>query len=184
VRRLVLIAVALLAAGCGNQRTKPPDVLHADPPAKFVTERPPGTGVTYTRPENWTPLDPKPPQFVGGARSKTATFAIWRYPRTEPLPRGEAALQKAMTRLVDRIRQRNPTFVLSTSDVTIIGGARAIELTGRQTVAGFDYDVRSAHLFKAGAEIVVDAYAPPEDFPRVEASVFGPLLGDLVVKRP
>ncbi len=34
------------------------------------------------------------------------------------------------------------------------------------------------------AEVVVDAYAPPEDFARVDASVFQPALDSLEVGRP
>ena len=62
--------------------------------------------------------------------------------------------------------------------------ARAIELTGTQTVAGFTYDVRSAHLFREGAEVVVDAYAPPADFPRVDRTVFEPALRSLKLSSP
>jgi hypothetical protein len=180
---ILAAAVALLAAGCGEQRTPTPDVQHADPPKGFKTLKPKGTGIRFSHPTNWTPLPARLP-FIGGARSKTATLAVWRYPRTEPPPRGRIALEDAMTRLIDSARVRNPTFAVRSSEVTRIGGARGIELTGTQFVAGFEYRVRSAHLFKAGAEIVVDAYAPPDDFPRVDETVFRPVLRELRVTRP
>lgn len=179
---LALLA-ALLAAGCGEERTRVPDVAHALPPAGFTPFAVPGTGVSFDRPKNWIELDPAPP-LAGGVRSRTATVAVWRYPRAEPLPRGRSALDQARARLLDRVRARNPTFAVRTSVVTHLGGARGIELTGRQRIGGFTYDVRSAHLFKARAEVVIDAYAPPADFARVDATVFEPLLRSLRVTKP
>lgn len=177
-RGLCLILVALIAVGCGEQRKAAGNVAHADPPqgSRATTVE----GVSFDRPANWKDLDPAPP-LAGGVRSKTATVAIWRYPRTEPLPKGDAALEQARTSLLDRVRQRNPTFAVRTSEVKDLAGKRGIELTGTQTVAGFTVDVRSAHVFKDGAEIVVDAYAPVPDFPRVDQSVFVPLIESLRV---
>ena len=53
-----------------------------------------------------------------------------------------------------------------------------------QAAGGFAYDLRSAHVFKAGAEVVVDAYAPSADFPRLDREVFRPLLASLEVSQP
>jgi hypothetical protein len=180
---IALAAVALLAAGCGEQRTPTPDVQHPDAPNGFKTLAPQGTGIVYSHPTNWTALPARLP-FIGGARSKTATLAVWRYPRTEPLPHGQAALEAAKTRLIEAAVKRNPTFTVQSSEVKRIGGAPGIELTGTQTVAGYPFQVRSAHLFKFGAEVVVDAYAPPEDFPRVDETVFRPVLEQLRLRRP
>jgi hypothetical protein len=44
--------------------------------------------------------------------------------------------------------------------------------------------VRSTHLYAYGAELVVDAYAPPGEFARVDRRVFGPMLRSLRVQRP
>lgn len=171
-RRLAIVLLAVAATGCGEARKQAPPVAHADAPQGFRETT--LTGVTFRRPSNWKDLPPVPP-LEGGVRSNTATVAVWRYPRTEPLPSGGAALEAAKTALIDRTLQRNPTFVLRTSAV----GRRRIELTGRQTVAGFPVDVRSVHVFHDGAEIVVDAYAPPADFARVDRTVFAPLIASL-----
>ncbi len=179
MRRATVLVCLFALAGCGEQRKTPGDVAHADAPRGFRDST--VDGVTYSRPSNWTDLPPAPP-LSGGVRSKTATVAIWRYPRTEPLPADTAALEQARAALLDRIRQRNPTFAVRTSEVKDLGGGRGIELTGRQTVAGFTVDVRSAHVFKRGAEVVVDAYAPPGDFPRVDRTVFTPLIASLKVR--
>jgi hypothetical protein len=180
VRRaaLAVLATALLA-GCGNSRTPVPDVRHADPPngGRPVTLK----GVRFTAPANWADLPAEGPR-IGGIRSNTATFAVWRYPRTEPLPATTRALEDARDRLVERVRQRDATFELRKARLTRRGGARAVELVGRSTIAGLKFGVRSTHVFKDGAEVVVDAYAPPEDFARVDRTVFVPVLGTLKVR--
>jgi hypothetical protein len=178
----VLLAAALLA-GCGEQRTRAPDVTHAVAPKCCVDAVLRGQGISYKRPRNWDQLAAAG-ALVGGVTSRTATVAVWRYPRTEPLPQDRAALEQAQTLLLDRARQRNPTFTLRQSRITQLAGAPAIELTGSQTSAGFAYDVRSAHVFKAGAEVVVDAYAPSGDFRRVDRQVFRPLLASLKLTQP
>lgn len=172
MRRLALLVLILFAAGCGEERKPAPDLARADPPRGF-RESTVG-GVSFRRPVNWADLAAAPP-LAGGVRSKTATVAIWRYPRTEALPADSTALEQAKTALIDRARRRNPTFSVRTSTVK----GRGVELTGRQTVAGFEVDVRSYHLFADGSEVVVDAYAPPADFPRVDRTVFDPLMASV-----
>jgi hypothetical protein len=44
--------------------------------------------------------------------------------------------------------------------------------------------VRSTHLFDRGTEIVIDAYAPPGDFARVDRSVFQPLIRSVRLRAP
>jgi hypothetical protein len=173
----------VLLAGCGEQRTRPPDLTHAVKPLCCVDAHLRTEGISYRRPRNWAELPPEGP-LVGGVTSRTATVAVWRYLRTEPLPRDRAALERVQTLLLDRVRQRNPTFTLRHAEVTRLGGAPGIELVGTQTAAGYAYDVRSAHLFKDGAEIVVDAYAPTADFPRLDREVFRPLLASLKLTQP
>ena len=182
MRRLLLIVLAAaLVAGCGEQRTAPLDLEHAVAPEDVERVTLEEAGVSFRAPGNWQPVPPSPP-LQGGITSRTAIVAVWRYPRTEPLPTGRGQLAKAQRRLVQRVRERNATFALRDAELTTYDGARAIELTGRQTIGGVAYDVRSAHIFRGGAEIVVDAYAPPADFDRVDDSVFTPLLASLKVK--
>ncbi len=178
---LIILLVAL--AGCGNARTRPPDTEHPDAPRLPHDYAIADAGVSFEGPGNWQPLPPGGP-LVGGIRNKTATLAIWRYPRTEPLPTTSAALEEVRGLLLARIRQRNPTFVVRQSRLRRRGGLEGIELVGRQTIAGLRYYVRSTHLFKAGAEVVIDAYAPPGEFVRVDRTVFGPVLRSLKVTTP
>jgi hypothetical protein len=183
-RPLLVLAVLLacIATGCGNDRTRPPETQAPDPPAGERTDRYPKAGVTYTAPVNWPQLQPQGLR-VGGIQSKRATLAIWRYPRSEPLPDTDAKLKEVERLLIERVKQRDPTFALERSTRRRRGGARAIELVGRQTAAGLPYGVRSSHVFFAGHEIVFDAYAPPEHFERVDETVFVPLLESLKLKK-
>jgi hypothetical protein len=185
VRRAALaVPLAVLAlTGCGNDRTPVPDVSHADPPRGYRKVVLKDAGVRFTAPFNWQNLDPQG-RRAGGIRSKTATLAVWRYPRSEPLPATESALEEVKGLLVDRVKARDPSFELRSSRVTRRGGADAIELVGSQEIAGLPFDVRSTHVFKAGAEVVLDAYAPPADFARVDRTVFRPVLKSLRVTAP
>jgi hypothetical protein len=40
------------------------------------------------------------------------------------------------------------------------------------------------HVFAHGAEVVLDAYAPPSAFPAVNQSAFGPLVASLRLAKP
>ena len=183
-RPLLLLAalLACIGAGCGNDRTKPPETQAPDPPAGERTDRYPKAGLAFTSPANWPQLGAQGLR-VGGIQNKRATLAIWRYPRSEPLPDSEAELKEVERLLIERVKRRDPTFVLERSTRRRRGGARAIELVGRQKAAGLPYGVRSSHVFFDGHEIVFDGYAPPEFFARVDEGVFVPLLDSLELSR-
>jgi hypothetical protein len=185
VRRpaLVLTLIAAAAAGCGNERTPAPDVVTPDAPRGTRVVHLDAAGVRFNAPLNWRDL-PARGRRAGGIQSKTATVAVWVYPRTEPLPSTKAALEEVKRLLVDRLRRRDPRFELRGSTIGRRGGANAIEVLGRQTIAGLPFGVRSAHLYARRTEVVVDAYAPPESFDRLDAGVFVPLLGSLKLKLP
>lgn len=138
-------------------------------------------GVSFTAPANWPDL-PAEGLRVGGIQSNRAIVAVWRYERVEPLPAGRAELEAAEERLLERVRQRDQRFELDRVANPRRDGAPSVEITGRQTIAGLRYGVRSAHVFHEGAELVVDAYAPTEHFDRVDATVFRPLLGSLELR--
>lgn len=179
-------AALVLAAGltgCGNARTQPPDVSHPKAPAGERQVTLSAAGVAYTAPGNWGDLAAQDTR-VGGVQSSSATVAIWRYPRQEPLPGGRAELRAARDRLVAQVMQRQPQVQMRSARITRRAGAPAIELVARQPVAGVQRDVRSSHVFRDGAEVVVDAYAPPQEFARVDRSAFRPLLRSLKLRTP
>ena len=105
-----------------------------------------------------------------------ATVAIWRYPRTETLPKTKLELQAARDALVDASLKRDATFEKIKTAATTIAGAPAVQIRAREQIAGQPRTVRSTHIYADGAEYVIDAYADADSFRAVDAKVFRPLL--------
>jgi hypothetical protein len=59
-----------------------------------------------------------------------------------------------------------------------------VQLRGTETVVGRPRTVRSTHVYAQRAEIVVDAFAPDQDFRRVDAQVFRDVLRSLRIGKP
>jgi hypothetical protein len=174
VRPLLIAAALLVPAGCGNERTPAPDVATPVDPVgtrEVVLQE---ARVSFTAPGNWQALG-EIGSRAGGVSSSRASVTVWRYPRSEPLPRTLAETRRVRDLLVDRVKQRDASFVLHESRVA----RRRIELRGRERIAGIPVEVRSLHLFDRGAEVVFDAYAPPEHFDRLDRTVFEPLLASV-----
>ena len=181
---LIGLLLGLGAAGCGERAKPPPDVRTPLLPVgsrKVIL----GAGeVRFRGPVNWTDVVPRPPR-LGGIESRRAILAVWRYPRTEPLPQGRAQLARVGDLLLAEVRRRDPTFALEEGPrLTRRAGAPAIELAGSQTIAGVRVRVRSSHVFGHGAEVVLDAYAPPERFETLDRFVFEPALRTLELRAP
>lgn len=174
----------MLLTGCGNAVTRPPDTRVPDAPAGTRVVILPATGIKFTAPFNWPNLSSLDPAMVAGIQNKRATVAIWRYARTEPLPATRTALKEVRGLLLERVKRRDPTFQLDKSAYPRRDGEPSIELLGSQTIAGLRFRVRSAHVFAFGAEFVIDAFAPPEHFERVDKTVFRPLLKSLRFTKP
>ena len=97
------------SAGCGATRQRAPDTATAQPPAG----RPPRAGRERRAP----PRAPVAGRGRAGRRrrcsalsSGRATVTLWRYPRTQPLPRSAAALRQATRDLLAATRARDPTL--------------------------------------------------------------------------
>lgn len=178
----VLVGVVVLLAGCGNARTPVPDVTSTAAPGQSRPAAFPRQGVRFLAPSAWR-LVPGTAPLVATVVSGRAQIAIWRYPRSEPLPRTRAQLAAARTALLGAARQRDPTFRARATRIARIGGAPAVVVRGSETVAGQPRVVRSTHVYADGAEVVVDAFAPAALFPRVDRAVFAPLAASLRVGR-
>jgi hypothetical protein len=124
-----------------------------------------------------------PPAVVTIATGE-ATIGIFRYPRTETLPRTKAQLDAAATALVAAAKARDPTFTEIKRARLQVDGRPAVQIRGTETIDGQPRTVRTTHIYAFGAELVVDAYAPEKDFRRVDTEVFRPLLAALRIRAP
>jgi hypothetical protein len=185
-RRLAAVLLCALAGpvliGCGNQRSKPPDLVSPQRPTKFRRLNYAEAQVRVSAPDNWS-QNPGPLPLVAVVISGRASVAIWRYPRAEPLPRTAVALKDARAALADAARTQDPKLRILSSRAVSIHGVPGIELLADETIAGQRRRVRSTHLFGRGAEYVLDAYAPSKVFKRVDRTVFAPLVASVRLGR-
>jgi hypothetical protein len=175
-----LVAAGLLA-GCGNSATKPPNVAKPLPANTFVPAAFPTQGVSFQRPSSWTYTPGKAP-LLATMTSSSATIAIWRYPRTAQLPTTAPELAAARDELVKAARLRDPTFKVSKAKGTRAAHHPAVVIVADETVAGRPRRVRSTHVYGDGGEVVVDAFAPPADFPKLQDSIFRLVVRSLRVR--
>ncbi len=180
---LTAAAAAAPAAGCGRERLAVPDVSRPAAVAGLTGVARPALGLTLALPSTWSRAPGRDP-LVATATSGTAQIAVWRYPRTEPLPDDARALREARSRLVDAARTRDPSFDLVRARTTRVDDRRAITVVGDATIGGLRRRVRSTHVFAGDAEVVVDAYASLRDFDAADAAAFRPVVRSVRLTRP
>jgi hypothetical protein len=180
---LLTVATAILLAGCGNTRTPAPSTGVIPAPKGFREVKFAVDGISLHAPTNW--------RSVKGTGSQLATIAIgdgqiaiWRYARSEPLPETRPQLHAAREALVAQVKRRDPTFELTSSRLVTKRGLRAVELLGEGTNQGRRRAVRSLHAYGRGLEVVVDAFAPPKEFARVDDQTYAPVMRSLRLFRP
>lgn len=183
---IVLAALALLTGGCGNDRTPVPDLSVVPAPKAFREAFFDAQGVRFRAPTNWRVVPGEAPQ-VATVAIGSAQISVWRYPRSEPLPETRAQLDAARKALVAQIESRDPTFKLTSTRLIVKPGIRAVEVVGigtnltNQTV---QRSMRSLHAYGRGAEVVMDAFAPPKEFARIDEQTFGPVTRSLKLRVP
>ena len=186
-RRLATASVAFLAlavaVGCGNERQAAPRLPNAAPPVGKRTERFAAQGVTFTRPRNWVLSQGRAPELVA-VSSGRASVVLWRYRRVEDLPRSDADLLGARKALINAARARDRTLRVLSARTLRQGGVPAVQLVAIERIGPVRRQVRSTHVYAHGAELVVDAYAPLDEFAEVDRSTFLPLLRSLRVTVP
>lgn len=180
---ILLTAAAVGLTACGNDETPAPDVTTPGPrlgsnPAAF-----PEHGITFDAPAGWN-LNKGTPPLIATVATGQATIAVWRYPRSEDLPSSRVELQAARDSLVSAAMRRDPTFRVIKAASAVIAGKPAVQIRARETIEGQVRVVRSTHVYAEGGEVVIDAFAGPDDFRRVDADVFRPLLQSLNVTSP
>ena len=173
----------LVLAGCGSSKKSPPKTTTVTATGESVTVNVPEAGVTFKAPGGWRRQKGKPP-LVYAVQTGQATLALWRYPRTEQLPTTHTALSDAKKALVKQIRRRDPTFKVTKAKLLHVGSKRAVQVLGTGAIAGNRRTIRSTHIYTEKAEFVVDAYAPPTVFDRVDRQVFAPVLDSLQIVKP
>ena len=179
----ISLTLAFLAAGCGTERQRVPNVTGAQKPARAANLAYPAAGVTLSAPRNWYQNGGARPlvALIGSGR---ATVAVWRYPRKEPIPKQKSELDQAQANLSDAVQARDRSARIESTNVVNVGGVNGIEVVATERIGGESRRVRSTHLFDRGSEIVIDAYAPPGDFARVDRSVFQPLIRSVRLRAP
>ena len=180
---LLVAAAAIVLTGCGNNRTPAPSTGLIPAPNAFRELTYPAAGVTVKAPANWREVRGEDPQLATIAVGD-AQIALWRYPRTEPLPETRSQLHAARQALVAQIESRDATFELTSSRLVMKSGLRAVEIVGQATNHGQRRSVRSLHAYGRGAEVVLDAFAPPKDFARIDEQTFAPVARSLRLRTP
>jgi hypothetical protein len=180
---VISLTLAALVAGCGNERQRAPDATGTQKPAKATRVAYPAGGVSLAAPRNWYRVPGNRP-LVAYIVSGRAVVAVWRYPRKEPLPAAKSELEQAQANLSDAARARDRSMRIESTKLVDVNGVKGIQLVATEHITGLLRRVRSTHLFDRKAEIVIDAYAPPGEFARVDGSVFQPLLRSLRLRAP
>jgi len=178
-----LAALTLLASGCGNERQTPPAASTVPPPtaAEAVTDA--ADGLAFEAPGGWQRTDGDAP-LVSTLQTGRAMIAVWRYPRSEPLPSTRKQLTAAREALLAAAKARDASFKEIRSAVTKVAGNDAVQIRGTETIEGRARTVRSTHIYAQGAEVVVDAIARGEEFRRVDAQIFRPFLRSVKITAP
>lgn len=178
-----LVLTALALAACGRDPTPPPDLTHARVGEGFTVLDLASSGLSLRIPRGWQKSSIRPPGLTSLA-SGGANVAVWRYERSEPLPSDPVALAAARDALVARARRRDPSLVVSYARVVRVDGAPGVELLASERVGSARRRVRSTHVYASGAEIVIDALAPPRQFAKLDRAVFRPVVASVRLSAP
>lgn len=186
MRRRIAPAILLLAApfgGCGNEPSKPPTVTTVKEAFGWLDHDIPTQGVRFQRPSAWRYAQGTPP-LLATLSSGLTTIAVWRYPRNEPLPETQDELTTAKDALVAAAKARDPTFTVVKAKGTRAAHSPAVVIIADETVAGQPRRVRSTHVYAAGGEVVVDAFAPLDQYEKVEDPIIRTLVRSLQISKP
>lgn len=182
---LGIVAAALVVSGCGSDPQRPPDVGTPGPPGALTALDLPQQGVKLQVPGAWK-SEPAPAggPLLATYTSGRATIAVWRYPRTEPLPKTKSDLEATRDSLVAAVKARDPQYTVNSTRILRGSSRRGVEIIGTGTNSGFPRRARSLHLFGGGAEVVLDQYTTPDFFAQIDGDVFRDVASSLRVTAP
>ncbi len=173
-----MLAAAVLAA-CGNDLAKPdPGLLIPSASSKQFAAK--DAGLTVQLPANLERQVLKAPGLFFAVLGRTVV-SVYAYKRGEQLPRNKGELAAARRRLVSSTKKRDKSYKLISANATRVGGARAVELVGRQKLAGERVQIRSIHVYKGNVEYVIEIFAPVGDFKARDAAITPGVLKSLKV---
>ena len=166
----VLVLLALVLAGCGEEQEPLSDPFAVEEPrgTKHEVFRP--AGIELDRPANWK-IRRRDAPGVFEIFSGEALVTGWAYPRDEQLPETQDQLEAARKRLVEAIAQRGPAFEVTQSVTGDVAGSPAIVVRGKQVISKRLLRTRSVHVFEGKTEYVFEALAPPEKFPQTDRTL-------------
>lgn len=178
------LAAAAALAGCGDARTRPPDLVAPARVPGYARVSLPSAGIRLRRsPSSWRVAAGQPP-LVATISSGDGEVAIWRYQRVQPLPATPVATRAALAALLAAVRARDPAIRVLRTKVSSVDGHPALVLIADETIDGSPRETRSTHVFAYGAEVVFDAYAPVADFAAADRAVFLPMVHSAALRRP
>jgi hypothetical protein len=181
---IACLAVAAAAvAGCGNDPSKPPAVGTPKQAFGWVDHDIPTEGVRFQRPSAWR-LTPGDPPLLATISSGQVTISVWRYPRNEPLPETTEQLDVARDALLAAAKARDSSFKVIKAKGTRAAHHPAVVIIGDETVAGQPRRVRSTHIYAESSEVVIDAFAPADQYAAVEDPIIRTLVRSFQITKP
>lgn len=174
-------ALILILAGCG--RASAPAVGTTATPTAFRALAVPVAGVRLRVPADWT-VTPGSSPLIDVISSGSSVIALWRYSTRTAPPSTSAGVAAALATLERTARRRDPSFRVLRAGTGTLRGAPVLILDATETISGRLRRVRSEHVLLPGAELVLEAYAPPGAFPREDHLVFSPVRKSLLLESP
>lgn len=166
-----LLILGLLLAGCGSRPRAVPQLSGPAAPQGFHLTTYNAAGLRLAEPRSWTTTSENPP-LVTVISSGGAVISLWRYHRPGTLPASKGQLHQAYRRLIAAARRRQPKLHVQAAGLQAVDGHPAVVLDATDPIHSTQERVRSVHVFTPAGEVVLEEYAPPSVFQRVDRQVF------------
>ena len=183
----LLAGAAVLLAGCGNDRTPVPELGLIPAPKGFRDAPFQAAGRAVPRADELARRAGRGRRSWRRSRSATRRSGSGATSAPSRCPRRATQLAAARQALVAQIESRDPTFKLTSTRLVIKPGFRGVEVVGvgtNLTNESIQRSMRSLHAYGHGVEVVMDAFAPPREFARVDEQTFGPMARSLRLSAP